>query len=479
MKPNVLLVVLDSVRARNTSLHGHVNETTPFLETFAEEATTFTQARAPSTWSLPSHVSMFTGLYPCQHQLTSRDQRLEPGHTIWEDLRDEYGYATGVFSSNPFLTAAPVGLEDAFQHSVGMADLPFEDAMDPREFVRKRGKGSYVTFLRKAIASGRPIASLANGVYEKLDRSAPWLLPDVVRNDDSGARFVEKFLEWEAEQSGPWAACVNLMDAHQPYQPIPEHDIWGGEYLRELQTDVDSMWEFNGGRRPWWQRRALEALYDGSIRQVDAAVKRIVSRLERENTLENTLIIITGDHGEGFGEPSNIKPNVRAIAHGNGGSHEVLLHVPLVIKTPGQTERSVVDTVCSLTHLPTLIESTMTTEHESGFPPDEPVIASGYGLNDRMRRNASKHCDDLRPYEGETRVYYENAQDGAVRKQALWQSKESTMMIRDPQTCYRTVRSTDGTVESVFDALETRTITGEASDVDAGVQKRLKDLGYA
>lgn len=479
MKPNVLLLVLDSVRARNTSLHGHVNKTTPFLERFAERATTYTQARAPSTWSLPSHVSMFTGLYPYEHQLTSRNQRLEPGHTIWEDLRDEHGYTTAVFSSNPFLTVAPVGLEDTFDYSVGMADLPFEDAVNPREFVRDHGEGAYVAFLRKAITSGKPAASLANGVYEKLDRTAPWLLPDAIRNDNSGSRFAEKFLQWQAEQSGPWAVCVNLMDAHQPYEPASEYDNWGGADLRELQDDIGSLWEFNGGQRPWWQRRALEALYDGSICQLDSTLHQIISQLERREELDDTLVIITGDHGEGFGEPSNIRSGARAVTHGNGGSHEVLLHVPLVVKVPGQSDGSTVNEVCSLTHIQSLIDSTIGEEDENSFPPDEPVVASGYGLNDRMRRNASKYCEDLTLYEGETRVYYENTQNGTVRKQVTWRSEEATIEIRDAQTCYRTSNSTEGEVERIFATLDEKKITGKASDVDAKVQQRLEDLGYA
>jgi arylsulfatase A-like enzyme len=172
VKPNVLLVILDSVRARNTSLQGHANETTPFLSELASEATTFTQARAPSTWSLPSHVSLFTGLHPAEHRVTGRDVRLEPGHTVWEHLRDEHGYATGVFSSNPFLCAAPVGLESAFETSVGQADLPFRDALDPREFVRGHGEEAFGRFLRGTLAWSRPLASLLKGGYEKLDRSA-------------------------------------------------------------------------------------------------------------------------------------------------------------------------------------------------------------------------------------------------------------------------------------------------------------------
>jgi arylsulfatase len=476
--PNVLLVVLDSVRARSTSLQGHVNETTPFLESLAAEGVTYTQARAPSTWSLPSHVSMFTGLHPVEHRVTGRDVRLEPGHTVWEALRDDHGHETGVFSSNPFLTAAPVGLESAFDTSVGQAYLPFEDAMDPREFVREHGQGAVGTYLRAALSSDRPLASLLNGGYEKLDRSVPWLLPDDLGGDGTGRRFAEAFLAWQADRDGPWAACLNLMDAHQPYEPVAEYDRWGGERLRAIQADVDSMWEFNGGRRPWWQRRALTGLYDGAIRQADAVLSEVVSALRERGALEDTLVVVTGDHGEGFGEPSEVRPDARAVAHGNGGSHETLLHVPLVVRYPGGDRTGTVTDVCSLTDLRELIEGAVAGDHDA-FPTGGPVLASGFGLNDRMRTNASRHCEDLSPYEGDTRVLYDDAGDGPVRKHVTWRSEAAAVEVRDAQVAFGVDRANAERVEAAFADVDRVDVTADAGDVNLSVRRRLEDLGYA
>ena len=477
-QPNVLLLILDSVRARNTSLHGHANETTPFLTEFAESATVYTQARAPSTWSLPSHVSIFTGLYPSQHRLTDRDRRLDSGHTVWETLA-EYGYATGVFSSNPFLTAAPVGLRETFETVVGQSDLPFEDALDPREFVREHGTGQFTAFLQAALASDRPLASLVNGGYEKLDRTAPGLIPAALRSGSSGERFAAEFLDWAATQSGPWAACLNFMDAHQPYEPADEYNRWGDDRLRRLQNDIETPWEFNGGQRAWWQRRALEALYDGAIHQVDAVLADLIDELADRGVLSETLVIVTGDHGEGFGEPSEIRPDARAIAHGNGGSHEVLLHVPLVVRAPGQTEGDTVETVCSLAHLRTLIEETVdgTDDPAAVFPPDEPVVASAYGLNERMRSKAEEYCDDLTAFEGDAQIVYEDGE--TVQKHLAWRDERVTVEIRDAQTSYRVGTPEDAQIQAVFERLTEQDVTGQAEGVDETVQQRLEDLGYA
>jgi arylsulfatase A-like enzyme len=89
---NVLFVVADSLRAANTSLLGYRRETTPFLSEFAAESTVYTQARAPSNWTVPSHVSMFTGTDAAAHGFEITE-RLTEGHTIWEELAAA-GYGT-------------------------------------------------------------------------------------------------------------------------------------------------------------------------------------------------------------------------------------------------------------------------------------------------------------------------------------------------------------------------------------------------
>lgn len=94
MRPNVLLVVLDSVRAENTSLLGYTRETTPELKKFAEIVTVYSEARTSGKWSVPAHVSLFTGLAPDEHGLYGPTKSLKPGVTVFNDLQ-ETGYRTG------------------------------------------------------------------------------------------------------------------------------------------------------------------------------------------------------------------------------------------------------------------------------------------------------------------------------------------------------------------------------------------------
>lgn len=102
----MLLIVLDSVRARNTSLHGYSRTTTPFLEAFSERSTVYTQARSPSSYSIASHVSMFTNMHVEEHGAVENTATIDINRTIWSELASEHGYATGLFTPNPVIADA-------------------------------------------------------------------------------------------------------------------------------------------------------------------------------------------------------------------------------------------------------------------------------------------------------------------------------------------------------------------------------------
>jgi arylsulfatase len=480
--PNVLLVVLDSVRARNTSLQGHVNETTPELDRLAAEATVYDQARAPGTESISSHTSMFTGLHVREHRITNRQHRLVSGHTIWETLA-ERGYETGVFSNNPFLTDLSVGLSDAFDTVQGRSEeLPFPEGVSPKEFVIDRDDGlrKYLEFFAAARASPRPIASLVNGLSFKLPSTYERRLPALFRADSSAERYVDFFLDWEATQSKPWAACVNLMDAHFPYTPGP-YDEWGGDRLARLQDEMDDqVWEFVGGRRPWWQRAALEGLYDGAIRRMDAALGMIVETLRDRGRLEDTLLVVTADHGEGFGERSRLYTAERCVGHGNGGLAEVLLHVPLIVRPPGGGDGTHVDAPVSLTQFPDTVSAVFDGDDPS-FVPDGPVIASTDGIDPDTQERARQFRADLDPLTTPADAVYVAEEDAAgsrVTKHVRWGDRRATVAIRDARAAWM-LNESSADVESVVDGLADAGIGADAANVDADVQQRLEDLGYA
>jgi len=486
--PNVLLVVMDSVRAANTSLHGHEHETTPFLEDFAESATVYEQARSPGTWSLPSHTSIFTGMHVMEHGVTRARHKLEPGHTIFEELSDE-GYTTGVFSENTWITDMDVGLRDAFDTNEGARNLPYPDAIDPSNFVLSEGQGKYIDFFKHCLERDDTIKSLANGAFTKIAWDYPKLLPERFKSSTPARVYADLFLDWERDQNGPWAACVNFMDGHLPYLPDDEHDKWGGDKLRNLQNEMDDqVWEFNGGQRPWWQRKALEGLYDGTIHQMDTQLRRIVETLEDRGELDDTLLVITSDHGEGFGEPSYIRgdrnssrPNARVAAHG-AGIHEVLTHVPLIAQFPGQTTSATVSEVASLTRFPSVVRSTVDrTDDRDEFVPEDPVIASSHGLEEPMEERAERFTGDFYRFNGDCRVVYEG-QGNDVTKYLSWREKRALVEVNSAKSSFKRKDDDDGRVDDVFGEiaeLDVRQNSGGLDEVDESTQQRLEDLGYA
>jgi len=510
MRPNVLLVVLDTVRARNTSLHGHVNETTPFLTSFADDATWYTQARAPAATSLTSHASIFTGLSVPEHGLTATDRSLEPGHSVFERLRDD-GYRTGIFSENTWITEVDVGLDRGFEKIVGPQNLPFPDAVDPRGFVADAGRGDYVGYVRESLASDAPVRSLVNGVAIKLAYDYPALLPDALRSRARGDAYVDALFRWIDDTDGagdgggrhdddgnghsdgdePWAACINLMDAHNPYEPPATHDHWGGERARAIQNDLDEQkWEFAGGQRPWWQKRALESLYDGAVRQADAVVAELVGRLRERGVYSDTLVVVTADHGEGFGERSHVRPDVRIAKH-NVGIHEVLTHVPLLVKRPGQESGERVDDIVSLSAFPTAVERVQNREQSRDsataapdrplFVRDGPVVSTAVGLNEAERRRAAPYVDDLSPYTATSRAVYERGDDGRVRKYVTWRDVVKTFEVPDPETSFVAADTDEGRVDAVFEDLTDAGVTGDGTavdDLDGETRRHLEDLGY-
>ncbi|MEF8818387.1 MAG: sulfatase [Haloferacaceae archaeon] len=487
-RPNVLLIVMDSVRAANTSLHGHEHETTPYLEELAEEAVVYEQARSPGTWSLPSHASMFTGYHVVEHGLTRARRKLEPGHTIFEELADEHGYATGVFSENTWITDMDCGLRDAFDTVEGARNLLFPEAVDPSNFVLSEGQGQYLKFLRYCLGRDDTLRSLANGAFTKVAWDYPRLLPDRFKSSTPARVYTDLFLEWQADRDEPWAACINFMDGHLPYLPDDEYDRWGGKRLRRLQDGMDDqVWEFNGGQRPWWQRKALEGLYDGTIRQMDAELERVLRALAERGVLEETLVVVTSDHGEGFGEASRIrgdrnslKPNARVAAHG-AGIHEVLTHVPLVVKFPGQIDSGRVSEAASLTEFPAVVEAAVAGDVEpDAFVPDTPVVVSSHGLEEPMEERAQRYTGDFYRFNGDCRAVYE--EDGSdVKKFLSWRKKRASVVVPDAKSSYKIGDDDGGRVDEVFDGFEDLGVRGDGDgvdDIDDATRQRLEDMGY-
>jgi arylsulfatase A-like enzyme len=268
------------------------------------------------------------------------------------------------------------------------------------------------------------------------------------------------------------------MDAHFPYEPATEYNAWAGERLVALHDDLDSppVSEFIPGR-PWWQLEALERLYDGTIRQLDAYVERVISYLKRENNHDDTLVVITSDHGEGFGEVSRLNNRTKMITH-SWGVHEVLSHVPLVVKYPNQSESEIIENFASLVGFPEAVRKVFNgnDDHRS-FITEDPVVTYTTRLreeDDAIFEESEENVDD---YYGPWQAVYERSGD-AFYKYIRQGERCATVNLGQGQKD-STGSDVENKIQQAFDSLPSANVKKVEQDgLSDDIEEKLTDLGY-
>ncbi|WP_254272246.1 sulfatase-like hydrolase/transferase [Haloarcula marina] len=467
MPPNILVLIMDSVRAANCSLNGYHRDTTPFLS--HTSGVNFLQARAPSNLSLPSHVSMFTGVEATDHSLHGRDRALVHGDTVWKWLQQE-GYETGVFSRNAFITLPEYGLTagfDTIKSDFSTEEPPFPSGLNPTELSGMNPQ----SYLSVCLDNPNPVPSLLNGVAMRY-RGSPFLPSRFqYRPKPVGKAVAQSCLDWIDETTDPWGACLNFTDAHQPYLPTPTHNLWGPVPNSVYRGKTDIRWELIAGNRSWEQTEILEDLYDGAIHQTDAAIQILFKSLEATDELSDTLVVVTSDHGDCFGEECGLR-DVRHLTH-TGGVPEELLHVPLLIKNPNETGTETVDGITSLTRMPAVIRKAVAGDARpsDAMIHDKPVIASA----DHDLRYAPIEVTEAHEYvenlSGRATAVYDKA---AGRKYIKWGDDTAVVDVSTGEIIAEQIP------EEMSQHMQASPsdIGGEKRAIGQEARERLADLGY-
>ena len=293
--PNVLLLVLDTVRAMSLGLYGYERPTTPVLDSLAASSTVFDQAIVTSSWTLPSHAGMFTGRWP--HELNAGFRT--PLDSRWPTIAEvlaTHGYATAGFSANVKYASYEHGLDRGFAR--------YEDyRITPGQVMISSSLGGMLVW--------QPWFQNLIGFHDLYGRTR-------------AASIIDAFLHWETGRNGlrPFFAFLNLYDAHDPVLVPPPWD-------RMFMADDGPVPTF-----PAWpdvtpdKMRIAHDAQDGAIRYLDYEIGRLVAGLRERDLLDHTLLIITSDHGEQFGEHD-------IGGHGNT-LYRPLLDVPLLLRLPGR-----------------------------------------------------------------------------------------------------------------------------------------------
>ncbi len=290
--PNVVLIVLDTVRATNLGLYGYARDTSPRLDRFARSGVVFDRALSTSPWTLPSHASFFTGRLP--HELTANWQTpLDATFPTLAEVMAQRGYDTVGFVGNLLYATEHTGLSRGF---VRYSDIPMSVGRIARDSWLV---SSLLAPIRHALGPQR------NALVRK-----------------SGTQVTDEFVDWlPSRPDRPFFAFLNYFDAHSPYRSIAPFatKFGGGGPVPDFTT-----------RRSWSPEQIQESLdaYDGSVAFVDDQVGRVVDSLAAHGLLANTLVVVTSDHGEQFGEHG-------LFDHANS-LYRPLLQVPLVFSLPGR-----------------------------------------------------------------------------------------------------------------------------------------------
>ncbi len=352
--PNVLVVILDAVRAQAVRWGGGSGSVdTPVLEALVRGgATVFRRLVAPANWTIPAHMSFFTGTYPSAHGRRTFQKGAAPFETVAAWLRRQ-GYQTGLFTEQLHLVSG-YGLEDGFEVRRARRIMASNEDRTPLHQLVGNRRILYSGVIRKMVERVPPAVFPVNALnYPQEVAFKAERCTDFVNTEFD--RWIE-----ERDRGKPFFGFVNFVDSHEPYPSLNGDralgfwDRWYSRTARYYLLAVPELQRFV----PWAE---LERGYLDTIRESDAKVGHLLETLDRASERQRTLVVVTSDHGQSFGERGN-------VYHGCGAT-ESITRVPIMVAPPdGVSLPAIVEPWVSLCELSGWLKATA-----SGKPPFDPT----------------------------------------------------------------------------------------------------------
>ena len=316
--PNVIFISLDTLGANHLSSYGYSKKTSPYIDKMATQGVLFEEAFSHSKWTLPSHMSMMTSTYPYVHGVNAKEKILDSSFVTMAEMLKQNGYYCGAFV-------------DRNKSSHIGADHGFDQGFDFYEHFPERFNRYEKLFV---------LGHMLNFVEEFLLR---YDIP-IVHSE----KFTNEVLSWLEHYSKrkPFFLFLHYDDIHSeaysklPYlSPTPYNTMHMPEYQGDItgcdeDGDCSSIYLTKLSRKlredPYYVSKEdieyIVSLYDGGISYVDYQIGMLLEGIEKLGIDENTLIIVTSDHGEAF------------LEHGiflHGQFYDEIIKVPLIMKYPG------------------------------------------------------------------------------------------------------------------------------------------------
>jgi arylsulfatase A-like enzyme len=499
---NILVVVFDCGRADDFPGGRHGVTTMPFADRLRRESLWFPQAVSPAPWTVPSHASLFTGLYPWEHGAHAKGAlKLHEGVARLPAWLRAHGYRTFSLSAN-HLISPDLGFTEGFDRAgwagwwepyyrtsgngrppQSMGDAHGGDA--PGLHKIKGGLAWQAVKLTSRVVYRYPfVTDSAGRFHQRLRTPGDRELPGV-------SAWIEPTLDrWigETPAETPVFAFVNLLETHEPYYPTAEWRSKLGEWLRRSGTRQDHVGWLAGAWHPTpEQYQELHELARGMLVEADRRLAAIAEVFQKHSRWDTTTVVVTSDHGQAFGEHDILFHMLRL--------EDPLVRIPLWVRRPGVAGwagegagwASLVDVA------PTLVEDAgrPTLTFGSGFGLDQlrrearpvPVLTAADGLvwktiipeHERGRLpDRRKHDFDrilAAAYEGSVKVTFD-ATSNTIRAYDLARDPGETVDVwparaEELAPLAAEVRSVAG-----------RMATGDAAVVSDDVEERLRSWGY-
>lgn len=362
-RPNILLVTFDALSAHRMSLYGYHRETTPFMKEWAKSASLFTRAEASSSYTTATTPSLMTGKRVWTHRRYHVTQAAKPFNAETENLPlklKENGYYNSAFIVNSNASVTALGISKDVETAPLVAELS-----DPKSIEGLIEKYSFLLFGSKFIA------------YNWIGQE-DFIFTVILRKIDKKVYLTEfppelafkKFLEAiENNPHKPFFAWIHVLVPHEPYSPPkPFAGIFTSSWeLREKNKMHSYNPEINRYNNkidsdilPFPEEltktiKVLSDYYDEFILYSDKQLENFIGELQTKDWLNNTVIIVSADHGESFYEHNYFQ-------HGPPHLYEQVTNIPLIIMEPGQDGGRIIDrtveqidipaTILDLAHIP-------------------------------------------------------------------------------------------------------------------------------
>jgi len=312
LKPptHIILIIMDTVGAKHCSVYGHGRETTPGLSRIAEEGMLYERCFAPSSWTLPSHASLFSGLYPGEHRVKIEDTIFTGNFYTLPEIMTEMGYYTVGLSSNYFISR-PWNFHWGFAEFYDMDTMFNYDRYCQMRLSIKNNRNNYqgtwqeIAFIFKKAFNDKyyqyPLLHLFDRIYRLY-----W--GDCIRKSffstQKTFRLAKNIIKKLRDKR--IFMFINVMEAHAKYTPPKK-------YRRLFKDEIE-----DGNRQ--------ELLYEQEIACLDDQIIDFYAFLQAQGLERENLLIISSDHGEAFNE------------HGHSGHlftvFNEIIHIPLIVKYP-------------------------------------------------------------------------------------------------------------------------------------------------